>query len=112
MCGWSGRPVIFRRRVSAGRPTLCARTFCDTSFTWYNHEHHQTGIGLYTPAAVHYGHADAATVARQEVLDTWTQNPERFTHRPQPKSPRRADTAWINKPETAAHQPEAMTLAA
>ncbi|MFF3870019.1 transposase [Micromonospora sp. NPDC001898] len=26
-----------------------ARTFCDTFFCWYNHEHHHTGIGLHTP---------------------------------------------------------------
>jgi putative transposase len=90
-----------------------ARAFCDTFFTWYNHEHHHTGIGLHTPAAVHYGHADAATVARQQVLDTaWARNPERFTRRPQPKTLRLADTAWINKPVPAIDQPEAMTLAA
>ncbi|MFI5898297.1 integrase core domain-containing protein [Actinoplanes sp. NPDC051513] len=90
-----------------------ARAFCDTFFTWYNHEHHHTGIGLHTPAAVHYGHADAITVARQQVLDTaFAQNPERFTRRPQPKSLRLADTAWINKPEPATDQAEALTLAA
>ena len=90
-----------------------ARAFCDTFFTWYNHEHHHTGIGLHTPAAVHYGHADAATVARQQVLDTaWARNPERFTRRPQPKSLQLADTAWINKPIPATDQPEAITLAA
>jgi hypothetical protein len=70
-------------------------------------------IGLHTPAAVHYGDADAITVARQQVLDTaWAQNPERFTRRPQPKSLRRADTAWINKPEPTTAQHEAMILAA
>jgi hypothetical protein len=90
-----------------------ARTFCDNFFTWYNHEHHHSGIGLHTPAAVHYGHASAVTVARQQVLDTaWAQNPERFTRRPQPKTLRLADTAWINKPEPATDQAEALTLAA
>jgi transposase InsO family protein len=90
-----------------------ARTFCDSFFTWYNHEHHHTGIGLHTPAAVHYGHAAAATVARQQVLDTaWAQHPERFTRRPQPKSLKLAATAWINKPEPATDQTEALILAA
>ncbi|MDQ1721483.1 MAG: putative transposase, partial [Pseudonocardiales bacterium] len=71
------------------------------------------GIGLHTPAAVLYGHASAATVARQQVLDTaWARNPERFTRRPQPKSLRLADTAWINKPEPATDQSEALILAA
>lgn len=90
-----------------------ARAFCDTFFTWYNHEHHHTGIGLHTPAAVHYGHAETAAVARQQVLDTaFARNPERFTRRPKPKSLQLADTAWINKPQPTTDQPEALTLAA
>jgi putative transposase len=90
-----------------------ARAFCDTFFAWYNHEHHHTGIGLHTPAAVHYGHADATTVARQQVLDTaWATHPERFTHRPQPKTLRLPDTAWINKPEPAADQNHQLANAA
>ena len=90
-----------------------ARAFCDTFFTWYNHQHHHTGIGLHTPAAVHYGHAAAATVARQQILDTaWARHPERFNRRPEPKSLRLADTTWINKPEPATNQADALTLAA
>jgi transposase InsO family protein len=77
-----------------------ARAFCETFFTWYNHEHHHSGIGLHSPAAVHYGQAAAAATVRQHVLDAaWTAHPERFTRRPQPKILRRPDTAWINKPE-------------
>jgi len=34
-----------------------ARAFMDRFTTAYNHEHHHTGIGLQTPADVHYGHA-------------------------------------------------------
>jgi putative transposase len=76
-----------------------ARAFCDSFFAWYNHEHHHTGIGLHTPATVHYGHAAATTVARQRILDAaWIEHPERFTLRPQPKALQLAETAWINKP--------------
>jgi transposase InsO family protein len=90
-----------------------ARVFCETFFTWYNHEHRHSGIGLHTPAAVHYGHATAAAVARQQVLDTaWTTHPERFTRRPEPKTLRLPDTAWINQPEPATDQTKPLTEAA
>ncbi|MBD0020844.1 MAG: DDE-type integrase/transposase/recombinase [Gordonia sp.] len=36
-----------------------ARDFLDTFVTWYNHEHRHTGIGLHTPADVHFGLAPA-----------------------------------------------------
>jgi len=90
-----------------------ARVFCDSFFSWYNHEHHHSGIGLHTPAAVHYGHAAAITVARQQILDqAWTTHPERFTRRPEPKTLRLPDTAWINPPQPTTDHTEALTLAA
>lgn len=90
-----------------------ARTFCDTFFTWYNHAHHHTGIGLHTPAAVHYGHATATTAARQHILDTaWAAHPERFTRRPQPKALQLPETAWINKPLPEPVQEPLLTTAA
>jgi putative transposase len=90
-----------------------ARAYCESFFTWYNHEHHHSGIGLHTPAAVHYGHAAAATTARQVVLDAaWTAHPERFTNRPQPKTLRLPNTAWINKPEPATDDTKPLALAA
>ena len=36
-----------------------ARAFCRQFFDWYNHEHRHSGIGLMTPAAVHFGRARA-----------------------------------------------------
>src|SRR5207249_8242446 len=36
---------------------LEARAFCREFFDWYNHRHRHSGIGLMTPAAVHYGRA-------------------------------------------------------
>ena len=37
-----------------------ARDFCRGFFDWYNHQHRHSGIGLMTPAAVHYGQAQGA----------------------------------------------------
>ena len=42
-----------------------ARSFCRTFFDWYNHQHRHSGIGLMTPAAVHYGRAQELHVDRQ-----------------------------------------------
>ena len=90
-----------------------ARVFCESFFAWYNHEHHHSGIGLHTPAAVHYGHAAAITAARQEILDNaWAAHPERFTRRPEPKTLRLPDTAWINPPQPITDHAEALILAA
>jgi len=36
-----------------------ARSFCREFFDHYNHHHRHSGIGLMTPATVHYGHAEA-----------------------------------------------------
>ncbi|MDG6005904.1 MAG: hypothetical protein E3K29_08665, partial [Candidatus Brocadia sp.] len=35
-----------------------ARVFCKSFFTWYNGEHHHSGIGLLKPEDVHYGRTD------------------------------------------------------
>lgn len=75
-----------------------ARAFCEEFFTWYNHEHRHTGIGLHTPAAVHYGLAAGQRAQRQIVLDAaHAAHPERFSTRPQP--PKLPAAAWINGPD-------------
>lgn len=82
-----------------------ARAFCEEFFTWYNHEHHHTGIGLHTPAAVHYGLHIQQRTERQAVLDAaHAIHPERFSTRPTP--PKIPDAAWINQPDK---QPETDT---
>jgi putative transposase len=74
-----------------------ARAFCDQFFTYYNHEHRHSGIGLHTPASVHFG---AATQIRAQRADTLTaayeRNPNRFVRPPQP--PKLPSTVWINRP--------------
>lgn len=76
-----------------------ARMFCDRFFRWYAHEHRHSGIGLHTPADVHYGRAHAAREARGRVLDAaYLAHPERFVRKP-PEPPQLPEAAWINKPE-------------
>jgi putative transposase len=76
-----------------------ARAHCRGFFDWYNHQHRHSGIGLMTPAAVHYGRAKELHVQRAVVLaDAYARNPERFVRRA-PVPPELPSAAWINKPE-------------
>ena len=76
-----------------------ARAFCQVFFSWYNWEHHHTGIGLLTPAVVHYGKAEEVIRSRQEVLDSaYAAHPERFV-RKAPVPPQLPGEVWINPPQ-------------
>jgi putative transposase len=76
-----------------------ARAFCQTFFRWYNHDHRHSGIGLHTPADVHFGRADAIRAARREILaSAYDAHPERFV-RKHPEPPTLPSTVWINKPD-------------
>lgn len=75
-----------------------ARSFCEGFFEHYNNEHRHSGIGLHTPADVHFGRAEAIREKRQGVLDAaYAAMPERF--RTPPQAPRIPDAFWINRPE-------------
>src|SRR6266404_8983224 len=75
-----------------------SRAFCQSFFRWYNEEHRHSGIGLLTPATVHYGQAENILRQRQDVLDVaYQRNPERFVRRA-PKPPVLPSEVWINKP--------------
>ena len=68
-----------------------ARAFCEEFFAYYNHEHRHSGIGLHTPASVHYGTAARVRAERQATLDAaYAPNPERFSHR-RPAPPKLPD---------------------
>jgi len=85
-----------------------ARTFCEGFFTAYNHEHRHSGIGLHTPASVHYGTADHIRAQRQATLDgARDAHPERFNRRPHP--PRLPEQAWINQPQPEPTQPRILS---
>lgn len=78
-----------------------ARQFLDEFVHAYNHHHRHTGIGMHTPADVHYGHADAIDRDRDAALDAARRaHPERFTSRgpARPKILDRQPAAWINQP--------------
>ena len=79
-----------------------ARRFCLAFFDHYNHVHRHAGIGLHTPASVHYGTATEIRHQRARTLDAaYAANPTRFRHRP-PTPPRLPTVAWINDPNPQA----------
>jgi len=74
-----------------------ARAFCKEFFDYYNHEHYHSGLGLHTPASVHFGTAETIRDGRADVLAAaYARNPERFNRLPEP--PKLPTTAWINPP--------------
>jgi putative transposase len=75
-----------------------ARRFCTEFFDDYNHNHRHSGIGLHTPADVHYGRAHTIRAQRQLVLDAaYSARPQRFRRPPQ--APKIPTNAWINQPQ-------------
>jgi len=76
-----------------------ARAFMADFVAGYNHHHHHTGIGLNTPADVHYGLAPAKATERAVVLAAARgRHPERFATTQDPKILAIPATAWINQP--------------
>jgi putative transposase len=75
-----------------------ARAHGHVFFPWYNTEHHHSGLGLLTPADVHFGRVEQRRAARATVLATaYTKHPERFASGvPQP--PACPTQVWINPP--------------
>jgi putative transposase len=78
-----------------------ARAWCRDFFTWYNHQHHHSGIALLTPADVHYGRAQQLLQTRQQVLQlAYQKTPERFVQGI-PKPLELPEAVWINPPKLA-----------
>ena len=83
-----------------------AHGFSREFFDWYNNEHYHSGIGLLTPAMVHYGHAPRILAARQDVLHAaYAAHPERFVHKP-PSPLALPEAVWINPPTPASDNHE------
>jgi putative transposase len=79
-----------------------ARAFCTSFFTYYNHEHRHSGIGLHTPASVHNGTATEIRAQRAAVLDAaYAASPNRFGNR-RPAPPKLPTVAWVNDPSREA----------
>lgn len=77
-----------------------AHQFMDAFVDGYNHHHRHTGIGLHTPADVHYGHATARRAERDATLaQARERHPERFTSSSRsPKIINLPAASWINPP--------------
>jgi len=79
-----------------------ARSFCALFFDHYNHMHRHAGIGLHTPASVHYGTAGEIRAKRALTLNAaYAANPARFRYQ-RPAPPRLPAVAWINEPSREA----------
>lgn len=77
-----------------------ARAFCASFFEAYNHHHRHSGIGLHTPASVHFGTAASMREGRAKVLEAaYAAHPLRFNKPPTP--PKLPAVAWINCPESS-----------
>ena len=61
-----------------------ARVFCERFFTAYNHEHRHSGIGMHTPASVHFDTATEVQAHRQATLDRAHAQTPRAVHPPAP----------------------------
>ena len=90
-----------------------ARQFMELFANWYNHEHRHSGIGLHTPADVHFGLATDKAADRRTVLaDARARHPHRFsTTNTVPKILHLPDTAWINQPADSTTQETDTTAA-
>jgi transposase InsO family protein len=74
--------------------------FCKPLINWYNNDHRHSGIGMLTPADVHYGRADEIIRARQVTLTrAFKEHPERFV-KGLPLVAQVPKEVWINKPNT------------
>ena len=79
-----------------------ARAFSERFFGYYNHEHRHSGIGLHTPASVHFGTASKVRAQRQQTLNAaYAAHPKRFGNR-RPQPPKLPNVAWINQPSQEA----------
>lgn len=88
-------PVFPERFASLGD----TRAFMNEFVDGYNHFHHHTGLGLHTPADVHYGLAEGKAAHRRNTLTAARNaNPSRFSSNRQPKILNLPEAAWINRP--------------
>jgi putative transposase len=85
-----------------------ARAFGHVFFSWYNNEHHHSGLGYLTPAVVHYGVAERVRDQRRVVLAAaYAAHPERFVQgMPQPAQ--LPEAVWINPPQKKTGRQDAL----
>jgi putative transposase len=87
---------VFPERFSS---LQAARAFMAEFVDYYNHHHRHTGVGLHTPADVHYGLAKETARKRSQTLEAARrQHPTRFATTHDPKILELPAAAWINQP--------------
>jgi len=87
---------VFPERFSS---LQAARAFMAEFVDYYNHHHRHGGIGLHTPADVHYGLAGDTARQRSQTLEAARQqHPTRFATTHDPKILELPESAWINEP--------------
>jgi hypothetical protein len=80
-------------------------------FSWPNHDHRHSGVGLMTPAMLHCGEVEAGTPVHKLTSSAALEaHPQRFV-RGMPRPPVVPEAAWINKPEINSSVSEACALA-
>ena len=78
-------------------------SFCRQFFDWYNDEQYHSGIGVVTPALLHYGRAPAVVASRAQTLQlAYATHPERFVNGI-PKPAKLPSAVWINPPTNHEH---------
>jgi putative transposase len=78
-----------------------ARQWGHSVFSWYNHDHYHSALGLLTPASVHYGRAPIILAQRQAVLHAaYAAHPDRFV-KGQSVVPAPPQEVWINQPQSS-----------
>lgn len=61
------------------RDVAHARRWCAEFFRWYTHQHHHSGLALFTPADVFFGRVEALASKRRAALNVaYEAHPERF----------------------------------
>lgn len=91
------RPEFPDRFATNQQAVVFGREF----FSWYNTEHHHSGLGFLTPQAVHYGDAQRLIAIRAAALDqAFERNPQRFKGQ-KPLPPTLPAAVYINPPPAA-----------
>ena len=85
-----------------------ARAHMVTFASWYNHDHHHAGIGMHTPADVHYQRTKAIDATRRATLAAArSAHSERFAPGDAlPKILRLPESVWINAPTDDQQPPQ------
>ena len=77
-----------------------SRAFSQGFFAWYNEEHRHSGLGLLTPAMVHYGQAAPSSNSAKPFWTPLIASPR--TLRPPAAATTPGPTeVWINKPQSS-----------